>query len=458
MAEARDKGGGRTWAAMVGDSLSPSLNKNVLEIVLEKETRGGFSVSELDCARVLRKLKLDSRPGDIEQIQICPNGRGVILITLKSEVNIEHLCGFDQFVVTESGIRVVMIKPSGKREVMVNMKGLHPNTSDKVVIDYLCKFGKIASTRVSYGSFGDGPLKGIKNGDRSYRVELKAGSNIPTYHVIDGNRVTVRYTGQQQTCARCHQVPGQCRGKGVARKCEAEGGEKVEFLDYIYDLWARIGHNPSEPVVEDGLALGHDQETDSGPQVSQHGAGGGVSVKAGQDPTLFTGVSIRSFDKDQDQGNIVDFLLTSGLKEEYKDHIKFSSKGEVTITEVDSDHCQALITAIHLKKAPGESEESRRTLKCNGIVPYTPPKPKKPPNSSSPAFNPNLKNENPVDLSNKPVEKIPNLQHSSGEEFSDSDGDVEGIKNKTVNSRKHKMTPEKEEESKKVDTKTTPEK
>ena len=268
--------------------------------------------------------------------------------------------------------------------------------------------------------------------------------------MIDGHRVTVRYAGQQQTCARCHQVPGQCRGKGVARKCEAEGGEKVEFLDYIYDLWARIGHNPSEPVVEEVLALGHDEETGSGQQ-SQYGTVGGDSVASGQDPALFTGVSIRSFDKNQDQGDIIEFLVTSGLKEQYKDNIKFNARGEVTITEVDSEHCQTLITAFHLKMAPGESEGSHKTLKCNGIIPYTPPKPAKP--ASSPSSS-DKKNENPVDLSNKTLEKIP-LQLSSGDESGNDNGeDIEDYKK--VKSRKHKLSPDKDENSKKVDTKLTP--
>ena len=35
----------------------------MLEIVLEKDIRGSFNVSEDDCSRVMRKLGLDPRPG-----------------------------------------------------------------------------------------------------------------------------------------------------------------------------------------------------------------------------------------------------------------------------------------------------------------------------------------------------------------------------------------------------------
>ena len=78
--------------------------------------------------------------------------------------------------------------------------------------------------------------KGIRKGDRSFKMEVKPGVNMGSYHAIDGQKVTLRYPGQQQTCARCHQTSQHCRGRGMARKCEAEGGKKVEFIDYILDL------------------------------------------------------------------------------------------------------------------------------------------------------------------------------------------------------------------------------
>ena len=54
----------------------------MLEIVLEKDAKGSFNVSEDDCAKVMSKLGLDPRPGiHVESVQICPNGKGVLLIT-----------------------------------------------------------------------------------------------------------------------------------------------------------------------------------------------------------------------------------------------------------------------------------------------------------------------------------------------------------------------------------------
>ena len=47
---------------------------NVLEVVLEKESRGSFAVSDAECAKFLGKLGLDLRPGvEVEGVQIFPN-------------------------------------------------------------------------------------------------------------------------------------------------------------------------------------------------------------------------------------------------------------------------------------------------------------------------------------------------------------------------------------------------
>ena len=226
-----------SWAEMLGNSLPNSLNKNILEVILEKDEKGPFVVSEVDCARLLHKLGLDQRPGvQVDGVQICPNGRGLILITLKDDVLIDDFCRYDVFEVTASGIRSSMVKPSGKREVVVTIKGIHPNTRDSTVLEYLAKFGKIVSTKAVHKVYQDGALKGMRNGDRSYKLEVKPGENIGTYHVIDAQKVTLRYAGQQPTCGRCHQTANFCIGKGIAKRCQAEGGERVEFFDYINSL------------------------------------------------------------------------------------------------------------------------------------------------------------------------------------------------------------------------------
>ena len=351
--------GGRTYSALLSSNLPLSLKKNVLEIVLEKDVRGPFNVSIADCVKMLVKLGLDPQPGMIESIQICPNGRGVIYVTLKKEIPIERFCCYDVFEVTQCGIRAVQVKPAGRRDAVVTLKGIHPNTRDDGVLDYLAKFGRITSTRVVKPVYSDGPLKGIGNGDRMYKLELSPNTYLGTYHVIDGQRVTARYPGQQQTCARCFGTPYTCPGKGVARKCEQEGGEKIEFSDYIYQLWQAIGYEPSQ------VELDLDMDADHSSQEHQQFT---PMKTTSQDPAKFTGIRISSFSRNTDEGEIFEFLIKAGLSESYKNSISVKQNGSVIIETLPNSVCLQLIDNIHNKMGLG------RRLYCNGIVHRTPDK------------------------------------------------------------------------------------
>ena len=334
---------------------------NVLEVVLEKESRGSFAVSDAECAKFLGKLGLDLRPGVVvEGVQICPNGRGVLFITLKEQVEISRYCRYDVMEVSQSGIKAVLIKPAGIREVIVTIKGLHPNTGDEKVINYLEKFGRIVTNRVVYGVFLDGPLKGIKNGDRKYRLEIKPGVNIGSYHLFDSQKVTLRYAGQQQTCGRCLKVARERSGRGIARRCEAEGGVKGDFSSYIRNLWEEIGYAPSNNHLDN---IGDDSN-----EIDEQVGGGFTPYKCVSSPEKFTGLAIKAFPNDMDHGEIVEYLVKIGLPEGCRDLIKISNKGKVTINELDNSLCLELIDKIHGKV------HFNRKMFCNGIIQLTPEK------------------------------------------------------------------------------------
>ena len=48
-----------TFASVLERSLVPSLNRNVLEVILEKDSKGSFVVTESGCAKFLSKLGLN---------------------------------------------------------------------------------------------------------------------------------------------------------------------------------------------------------------------------------------------------------------------------------------------------------------------------------------------------------------------------------------------------------------
>ena len=130
--------GGSTFASVAKSSLPQG--KNVLEVILEKDSKGSFAVSDIDCAKFLVKIGLDIKPGvQVDGVQICPGGRGVLFVTLKDSVDISQFSRYDVIDITSTGVRAVMIKPAGKREVIISVRGLHPNTSDTTVFNYLDK-------------------------------------------------------------------------------------------------------------------------------------------------------------------------------------------------------------------------------------------------------------------------------------------------------------------------------
>lgn len=353
-------GGGKSYAALLCSNLPSVMKTNVLEIILEKDVRGPYSVSVDDIVKMMSKVGIDPKPGvHLECVQICPNGRGVIFVTLKKDVPIERFCSHDVVQVTESDIRAVQFKPAGKRDVVVTLKGVHPNTRDDGVMNYLSKFEKITSSKVVRPVYGDGPLKGVCNGDRMYKLELSPNSYLGTYHVIDGQRVTAKYPGQLPTCARCFGTFYTCPGKGLAKRCEQEGGSKKDFNDYILHLWDTIGYNPAQVELEPELSNEHSNQ-----ELLQFTP----EKKVPKEPLQYAGVRIKSFPRDTDHGQIVEFLINSGLPESLKQLISIKNNGSVLIETLPSSLCLQLIEAIHGKTSFG------KRLFCNWFVPRTPEK------------------------------------------------------------------------------------
>ena len=351
-----------SWAERLGSSLPATLNKNILEVVLEKDTRGAFFVKEEECARMMKKIGLDPHPGvQVDGVKICPSGRGAILITLRDHVKIEEYCRYDVLVITESGIRSTMMKPAGKKEVVITLRGIHPNTRDSIVLDYLSKFGKVVTTKVVHGVFADGPLKGMKNGNRSYKIEVTPGKNIGSYHYIDGQKVSLGYPGQLQTCSRCHQTSNICRGNGIAKKCESEGGIRTEFTDYILNLWQSIGYSPPSGGLPEDCEEGADDAAQGGESFTPAKA-------VVRDEEKYAGVSIRQLPKEVDHGEVMEFLCAQGLPDEKKDEVIITPNGVVTIHNLDNKLSNTLVKPIHGQLCFGKK------LYCNGIIPLTPGK------------------------------------------------------------------------------------
>ena len=251
-------------------------------------------------------------------------------------------------MVTQTGIRTSVIRPAGKNEVVVSIRGIHPNTKDSVVIDYLNKFGKVVSTKVVHSLYTTGPLAGLTKGNRSYKMEIKRDENMGSYHLIDGLKVSVRYPGQRQTCGRCHNVPQHCPGKGIAKKCESEGGDRVDFADYIQHLWNRVGYSPP-------LSDNFSENLASATEVEEFTP----VKKIVLDNSKYAGITIKYLSPDADLGEFTEYLCQRGLPEESKDQITIKGNGIASIADIGNEVCQLLI-----KNLEGQTFHGKK-LKCS---------------------------------------------------------------------------------------------
>ena len=167
------------------------------------------------------------------------------------------------------------------------------------------------------------------------------------------------YFGPSEVCARCFGTPRDCPGKGMARRCEAERGPKVEFIDYNYKLWEQIGYNPGQVELVEEINEEH----------SVQDGGLFTPIKLPTDPEKFGGVCVKMIPKEIDHAEVIEFLIGSGLSETNKDNISIKHNGTVIVSNLESSECEVLITAIHTKTFFG------KRLYCNGVVPLSPDKP-----------------------------------------------------------------------------------
>ena len=91
-------------------------------------------------------------------------------------------------------------------------------------------------------------------------------------------------------------------------------------------------------------------------------------MKVVSEPEKFSGVNIKQLPKNVDTGEVMEFLVRSGLPESNTENVVIKSNGHVTIGKLDNEVCRVLIGNIHNQK------HFDRKLYCNGIIPLTPEK------------------------------------------------------------------------------------
>ena len=134
----------KSWSSIASMNVSKRNKTNTLEIRLENDEGFGCSLKEEEIERLLRRLKIQAN--QFTSVQACPERRNVIYITLSTWVDITRfIMSSNESFVLKQGIRTTTIKPVNKRQVNVQVFGLHPDTKDDAVIRYLNAHGQVNS-------------------------------------------------------------------------------------------------------------------------------------------------------------------------------------------------------------------------------------------------------------------------------------------------------------------------
>ena len=338
--------------------------KNLLEIRLERtDFNVNFNLSQAELDHLLTKLGIDS--SHFLGASCCPEGRGVIYVTLHPSVNIQRFLHKNECFELKKGIRTGVIRPAGKKEQSVTISGLHPNTKDQAVTRYLAAHGKVSTAdrvihHVYPGAPGSSLCAGKLNGNRTYMVEIT--KPMGSYHIIDGEKVSVKYRGQDRTCARCHKTESVCPGKAIARDCTSE---RILLSVHMEEHWEKVGYKPDASTSD----LSEADELDV--QVGRKDPEPAPPDSLRPDYTSrYSSVLINGFSKSASEKEVYDILLEGGLPASY--HIqniqKSDKNGQLRIENLEPSVCLSLSSHIH-----GKQFFSRKVF-VTSIVEKTPEK------------------------------------------------------------------------------------
>ena len=224
----------------------------------------------------------------------------------------------------------------------MTISGLHPNTNDQAVTKYLAAHGKVSATdRVIHHVYPGAPRSslcaGKLNGNRSYMVEIS--KPMGSYHIIDGEKVSVKYRGQDRTCARCHKTESVCPGKAMARDCSSD---RVLLSAHMEEHWDKVGYKPDSSelheVDELNIQIGRKDPEPAPPDLLR------------PDYTeKYSSVLINGFPKTSEEKDVYDILLEGGLPADY-DIENIQKNGQLVIDSLDSSVCFSLTRHIHWNK------------------------------------------------------------------------------------------------------------
>ena len=343
---------------------SERLKRKVLEINLLLDQGMRPNMEKDTVAKLCSKLGIQIQ-SQMEGYQLAGKK---IYIWLKANCDIDRFCSQDSIKVAD-GIKTGLVKPMDRREVDVKVSGLNLNTPDSLVVEYLNKHGRVVNSKVIYETDKEGPFKGLYNGDRRYLVDFTDGRNLGSFHLLDGARIRVNYSGQRKTCGRCHMTSLGCPGGGIAKVCEDKDGPRVTLINHMKLHWNEIGFTPTSFTLdtkdtEEGVE--NTDSTDFDIAIKENEIFTPAHKKQNapsQTDCNYTGVVIRNLPLNITEEILKPFLVSKGLPEEHEELKIFATKKNknVDIENISNDTCGKLIANIH------EQVFFSRKVYCRGL-------------------------------------------------------------------------------------------
>ena len=359
-----------TWSSIASMNVSKRNKTNTLEVRLENDAGTTCMLRDEEIERLLRRLNIQAN--QFTSVQACPERRNVVFITLVNGLDINRFINTNnESFILKPGIRTTVIKEVNKREVNVQVFGLHPDTKDEAVIRYLNAHGKVnTKLPVTYGIYpgtpGSSLLAGKRNGNRSYVMEIN--KNIGSAHIIDGEKVSIKYQGQIKTCNKCHQPSNACPGNGLAKDCSAD---RILLSQHMVSYWKRIHYQPETTEMNDV-----DNEVEDDDKVEKVDEVKTRPIDGKSDPKMikrYSGIVVKGFKKSSDLHDIMDTLKEAGLpfnyeKEDLQVNEKFN-KLTIYIHDLQPETCVELTNNLHGLEKMGSK------LSIFSLVEDTPTKP-----------------------------------------------------------------------------------
>ena len=369
--ESTGSGPPRSWSSVASLNVSQRNHTNTLEIRLETEDGVQCALSNEEIERLLRRLNIGA--SDFTSVQAYPERRNVVFITLANNINLNRFTdNHTESFILKQGIRTTTLKHASKKEVNVHIFGLHPDTKDEVVIRYLNAHGKVDGNQpviyaVYPGAPGTSLLAGKRNGNRIYSMEVR--KNIGSVHIIDGERVSIRYNGQRRTCNKCHQVADNCPGKAMAKNCTSQ---KVPLSEYMLSYWNSINYLPDSTELNDEV---DDREQENSEKIVTADQVPKTYQQVSKENELsarYGGVVVKGLKKEVGTESILPVLIKAGLPKNFStEDLKRVEKGNsltIYIYDLQPKRCIKLVNNLNGKTVLGS------VIKMFALVDETPEK------------------------------------------------------------------------------------